>query len=57
MNRYEIIVRQNRNGTLHQCTAEVLAKTSTEAMRTGLTALNMKGGFTAVVRPFDKRGN
>lgn len=53
MKRFEIIIRQTRNGDLKLRTVEAIAMSSIDALISVVSALNPQGGFTAVVRPFD----
>lgn len=56
LSRYEVIVRQQRNGALHMRTIEAIARSSIDALLSGVSAISPKGAFTAVVRPFEVKG-
>lgn len=55
MNRYEVIIRQKRDGEPVMRTVEAIARSSVDALLSGVNAISPKGAFTAVVRPFENR--
>lgn len=56
MQRFEIIIRQTREGVMRARTVEAIARTSIDALLSAVSAINPQGAFTAVVRPYEKGG-
>lgn len=56
MQRFEIIIRQTREGVMKMRTVEAIAMTSIDALLSVVSAINPQGAFTAVVRPYERGG-